>query len=63
MDVLGLGHVTARVECVEAVSQEGVRDLAWRVGLRLPDGSAAEGIVRGHSRMCFLDPRHRLARA
>lgn len=62
MDVLGLGRVRARVEAVTMLTQEGVRDLAWRVALRLPDGSRAEGIVRGHARMAFLDPRHRLAR-
>lgn len=62
MDVLGLGRVDARVERIDMVSQEGVRDLAWRVGLRLPDGSPAQGLVRGNSLMCFLDPRHRLAR-
>lgn len=62
MDVLGLGRVVARVESVRMMRQEGVPDLAWRVRLRLPDASPAEGIVRGHSRMCFLDPRYRLAR-
>ena len=58
-----VGDGPLRAQCDAVLVHAGVRDLAWRVGLRLPDGSSAEGIVRGRSRMCFLDPRHRLARA
>ena len=61
MHVLGLGHVTAVVERVDELVQEGVRGLAWRVTLRLPDGTTAEGIKRGRARLAFLDPRHRVA--
>jgi hypothetical protein len=56
--VLGLGRVTAVVEAVDELVQEGVRGLGWRVTLRLPDGSAAQGIKRGNARLAFLDPRH-----
>jgi hypothetical protein len=61
LQVLGLGRVTAVVERVEELVQEGVRGLAWRVVLRLPDGSRAHGIKRGNARLAFLDPRHRVA--
>ncbi|HET6691093.1 MAG TPA: hypothetical protein VFG74_09525 [Miltoncostaeaceae bacterium] len=61
LEVLGAGRVDAVVERVDELVQEGVRGLAWRVELRLPDGSTAHGIVRGNARMAFLDPRHRLA--
>ncbi len=61
LEVLGLGRVPGIVERVDALVQEGVRGLAWRVTLRLPDGSTAEGIQRGRARMAFLDPRHRVA--
>ncbi len=59
--MLGLGRVTGVVEGVDELVQEGVRGLAWRVVLRLPDGSRAHGIKRGNDRLMFLDPRHRLA--
>lgn len=61
LEVLGLGRVTGVVERVEELVQEGVRGLAWRVTLRLPDGTAAHGIQRGRARLAFLDPRHRVA--
>lgn len=61
LDVLGMGRVDAVVEAVDELVQEGVRGLAWRVRLRLPDGSPAHGIKRGSARLVFLDPRHRLA--
>ena len=61
LEVLGLGRVPGVVEQVDELVQEGVRGLAWRVTLRLPDGTAALGIQRGRARMAFLDPRHRLA--
>ena len=61
LEVLGAGRVTAVVERVEELVQEGVRGLAWRVTLRLPDGSRAHGIQRGRATMAFLDPRHRVA--
>jgi hypothetical protein len=61
LDVLGLGVVTAVVESVDELVQEGVRGLAWRVVLRLPDGARAHGIQRGNARLAFLDPRHRVA--
>ncbi len=57
--VLGAGRVSAVVERVDELVQEGVRGLGWRVELRLPDGALAHGIKRGHSRLIFLDPRHR----
>lgn len=57
--VLGMGRVEAVVERVEELVQEGVRGLAWRIDLRLPDGTIAHGIKRGHARLIFLDPRHR----
>lgn len=59
--VLGMGRVEAVVERVDELVQEGVRGLAWRVELRLPDGAVAHGIKRGHARLIFLDPRHRSA--
>jgi hypothetical protein len=49
------------VETVDELVQEGVRGLAWRVVLLLPDGSRAHGIKRGNARLMFLDPRHRVA--
>lgn len=58
MNALGLGRVRAVVEGVDEVVQEGVRGLAWRIRLRLPDGSVAEAIKRGNARPVFLDPRH-----
>ena len=61
LEVLGLGRVPGVVERVEELVQEGVRGLAWRVTLRLPDGTTAHGIQRGRARMAFLDPRHRIA--
>lgn len=61
LEVLGLGRVPAVVERVDELVQEGVRGLAWRVTLRLPDGTSAHGIQRGRARMAFLDPRHRVA--
>ncbi len=61
LEVLGLGRVTATIEQVDELIQEGVRGLAWRVTLRLPDGTTAHGIQRGRARMAFLDPRHRVA--
>ncbi|MGD9572010.1 MAG: hypothetical protein AB7V62_09010 [Thermoleophilia bacterium] len=61
LEVLGLGRVDAVVERVDELVQEGVRGLAWRVVLRLPDGTPAHGIKRGNARLMFLDPRHRLA--
>jgi hypothetical protein len=61
LDVLGLGVVTAVVETVDELVQEGVRGLAWRVVLLLPDGTRAHGIQRGNARLAFLDPRHRVA--
>ena len=59
--VLGMGRVDAVVERVDELVQEGVRGLAWRVELRLPNGGVAYGIKRGHARLAFLDPRHRVA--
>lgn len=59
--MLGAGRVEGVVERVEELVQEGVRGLAWRVALRLPDGTRAHGIQRGRARMAFLDPRHRVA--
>lgn len=61
LEVLGLGRVPGVVERVDELVQEGVRGLAWRVTLRLPDGTTAHGIQRGRARMAFLDPRHRVA--
>ncbi|HTI35529.1 MAG TPA: hypothetical protein VL422_17780 [Miltoncostaea sp.] len=61
LEVLGAGRVEAVVEGVDELVQEGVRGLAWRVRLRLPDGTVAHGIKRGRARMAFLDPRHRVA--
>jgi hypothetical protein len=61
LEVLGAGRVDAVVEGVDELVQEGVRGLAWRVELRLPDGTLAHGIKRGNARMAFLDPRHRVA--
>lgn len=61
LEVLGAGRVDAVVEQVDELVQEGVRGLAWRVLLRLPDGTPAHGIKRGNARMAFLDPRHRVA--
>ena len=61
LEVLGWGRVEAVVEDVDELVQEGVRGLAWRVRLRLPDGTLAHGIKRGRARMAFLDPRHRVA--
>ena len=61
LEVLGAGRVTATVEAVSELVQEGIRGLGWRVVLRLPDGSLAHGIKRGRSRIIFLDPRHRVA--
>lgn len=59
--MLGLGRVDGVVERVDELVQEGVRGLAWRVELRLPDGTVAHGIKRGRARLAFLDPRHRVA--
>ena len=53
LDVLGLGVVTAVVERVDELVQEGVRGLAWRVVLVLPDGTSAHGIQRGNARLAF----------
>jgi hypothetical protein len=61
LEVLGLGRVDGVVERVDELVQEGVRGLAWRVTVRLPDGTTAQGIQRGRARMAFLDPRHRVA--
>ncbi len=61
LEVLGLGRVAAVVERVDELVQEGVRGLAWRVTLRLPDGTLAHGIQRGRARLAFLDPRHQVA--
>ena len=61
LEVLGAGRVDGVVEQVDELVQEGVRGLAWRVRLRLPDGTLAHGIKRGNARMAFLDPRHRVA--
>ena len=61
LEVLGVGRVDAVVDQVDELVQEGVRGLAWRVRLRLPDGTPAHGIKRGNARMAFLDPRHRVA--
>jgi hypothetical protein len=61
LEVLGLGRVDGVVERVDELVQEGVRGLAWRVDLRLPDGTSAHGIKRGRARLAFLDPRHRVA--
>jgi hypothetical protein len=61
LEVLGLGRVVGVVEQVDELIQEGVRGLAWRVTLRLPDGTTAQGITRGRARMAFIDPRHRIA--
>lgn len=49
------------VERVDELVQEGMRGLGWRVELRLPNGDVAYGIKRGHARLAFLDPRHRMA--
>jgi hypothetical protein len=56
-----MGEVTGVVIRVDELVQEGVRGLAWRVQLRLPDGTIAHGIKRGNARLMFLDPRHRVA--
>jgi hypothetical protein len=61
LQVLGMGRVDGVVERVEELVQEGVRGLAWRIALRLPDGTTADGIQRGRARIAFLDPRHRVA--
>jgi hypothetical protein len=61
LEVLGAGRVEAVVERVDELVQEGVRGLAWRVQLRLPDGTTAHGIKRGRARMAFLDTRRRVA--
>jgi hypothetical protein len=61
LSVLGMGEVTGVVIRVDELVQEGVRGLAWRVQLRLPDGTIAHGIKRGNARLMFLDPRHRVA--
>lgn len=61
LEVLGLGRVDATVESTSELVQEGVRGLAWRITLTLPDGTRAHGIQRGNARIAFLDPRHRIA--
>lgn len=62
VNVLGLGRVEAVVEQIDELVQEGVRELAWRIALRLPTGEIVNAIKRGHARLAFLDPRHTTAR-
>ena len=61
VEVLGAGASTAVVERVEEVRPMGLRGLAWRLHLRLADGTPAEAMVFGDAPPAFLDPRHRLA--
>ena len=62
MEVLGDGVVEGRVEEVSEVRpMGGLPGMAWRVAVRLPDGSRAEAMVFGDARPAFLDPRYRAA--
>jgi hypothetical protein len=61
VEVLGAGRATAVVERVVETRPMGIRDLCWRLHLRLEDGTPVEAIVFGDAAPAFLDPRYRLA--
>jgi hypothetical protein len=59
LDVLGRGRVSAVVTRRAPLDWHGLRGMAWRVSLSLPDGETAEAIQVGRERLTFLDPRIR----
>ncbi len=61
LEVLGSGRTEATVVLREELDWHGLRGMAWRIRLRLPDGSSAEAIQVGRDRLTFIDPRHRVA--
>lgn len=61
LQVLGSGRVEAVVTARDELDWHGLRGLAWKIRLMLPDGSPAEAMQIGDERLTFLDPRHRVA--
>ena len=62
LEVLGVGPCEGRVEVVcEVRPMGGLPGMAWRIVVRLPDGSRAEAMVFGEAGPAFLDPRYRPA--
>ena len=61
VDVLGAGSRTALVESVEEMSYHGIRGLAWRVRVRLPDDTRVDGLRLSDGHLWFADPRVRPA--
>jgi hypothetical protein len=59
LEVLGRGRVRAVVTRRAPLDWHGLRGMAWRVSLTLPDGEIAEAIQVGREPLTFLDPRVR----
>ncbi len=57
VEVLGAGRQVALVESVEEMSYHGIPGFAWRVRLRLPDGTRVEGLRLRDGHTWFADPR------
>ena len=62
LEVLGEGAREGRVEAVAEVRpMGGLPGMAWRIVVRLPDGTRAEAMIFGDAGPAFLDPRYRPA--
>jgi hypothetical protein len=59
VEVLGAGRVTAAVAAVRPLDWHGIPGLAWRLVVRLPDGSAVTAIAHRGGAPRFADPRVR----
>jgi len=61
LEVLGSGRTEATVVRREELDWHGLRGMAWKIHLLLPDGSPADAIQVGADRLTFIDPRYRVA--
>lgn len=60
--ILGRGRADGRVTARRPLDWHGIAGLAWKLDVRLPDGTTAEAMQMGSSVPIFLDPRIAVAR-
>ncbi len=57
VELIGAGRQVALVESVEEMSYHGIPGFAWRVRVRLPDGTRVDGLRLRDGHLWFADPR------
>ncbi len=57
LTMLGVGATEGRVARRRPLDWHGIPGLAWRLDVRLPDGTTAEAMQIGATTPVFLDPR------